>query len=256
MVLAGPVARQCLRLKVNMCGLYRLSASAEQVRERFGAVMPAGGQEGAAAWGGRALLRPGDVVGVVLAGKGRRPCVQLMVWGMHLPPAAGEGGARRAGRLLINARAETLLQRPMFRESVQWRRCLVVADGFHEWTGPKGAKRAVLFTLPDERVFGMAGLWMRQRMADGSERQVMCIITVPANDDVRPVHPRMPALLRREHWAGWLDCAQVPARIAVGYLQPAPGGMLRARDVGNPLRARATGAVQGDLLTAEQHDDG
>ncbi len=152
--------------------------------------------------------------------------------------AGARGGSsllrpRWKGRRIINARAETLLERPAFRGAVRHRRCLVPADGFYEWTGPRGRKRAVLFTLPDERPFAMAGLWERWMGANGGEIETMAIVTVDANADVAPVHERMPALLRREHWRAWLDVRAVPAQEAIRLLAPAPDGTLRAHEAGD-----------------------
>ncbi len=218
-----------------MCGLYRLITPPEKVRERFGYVEKE-------AFAPRQVIRPGEPVGIVWqAGDGRWHW-KLVLWGL-VPHWMREWPK---GRRMINARAETLLDKPMFRGAVRHRRCLVVADGFHEWTGPRGAKRAVLFTLPDERVFAMAGLWERWQGADGSEMDTMAIITVDANVDVAPVHERMPALLRREHWSAWLDVRGVAAVEAVRLLQPAPAGMLKAREVGNPLR-RGDGGGDGSV---------
>ena len=205
-----------------MCGLYRLITPAEEVCARFGCkeVEP---------FPPRPLIRPGEPVGIVRLEEDGARHWRWVVWGliphwMKEPPRS---------RRIINARAETLLERPAFRGAVRHRRCLVPSDGFHEWTGPRGHKRAVLFTLPDERPFAMAGLWERWMGADGSEIETMAIITVDANADVAPVHERMPALLRREHWQAWLDVRSVPAAEAVRLLAPAPDGMLRAQEAGD-----------------------
>ena len=213
-----------------MCGLYRLVSPPEVVRERFGYVEEE-------RFPPRPLIRPGEPVGVVRREDDGARHFRLVLWGliphwMKEPPQ---------GRRIINARAETLLERPAFRGAVRYRRCLVPADGFYEWTGPRGNKRAVLFTLPDVRPFAMAGLWERWQAPDGGEIETMTIITVDANADVAPVHERMPALLRREHWQAWLDTRAVPAAEAVRLLAPAPDGMLVGHDAGNPLKG-ATGS--------------
>ena len=205
-----------------MCGLYRLVTAPEEVCARFGCatVEP---------FPPRPVIRPGEPAGIVRREEDGARRWRWVVWGlipqwMKEPPQ---------GKRLINARAETLLERPAFRGAVRYRRCLVPADGFYEWTGPRGRKWAVLFTLPDERPFAMAGLWERWLGADGSEIETMAIVTVDANADVAPVHERMPALLRREHWQAWLDVRSVPAAEAVRLLMPAPDDMLRAREAGD-----------------------
>ena len=251
-----------------MCGLYRLVAAPEEVCARFGCAAvapfpprpvirpgePVGivRQEEDGAWRWRWVvwgliphwMKEPPLAGNSLAGKfsdrppPRAPAQPLDSVSAKGAWAAARGGPfsfrlRWKGRRLINARAETLLERPAFRGAVRYRRCLVPADGFYEWTGPRGRKRAVLFTLPDERPFAMAGLWERWLGADGSAIETMAIVTVDANADVAPVHERMPALLRREHWQAWLDVRSVPAAEAVRLLMPAPDGMLRAREAGD-----------------------
>ena len=213
-----------------MCGLYRLVSPPDAVRERFC-------YEEDERFPPRPVIRPGEPVGIVRREDDGARHLWLVLWGlvphwMQEPPR---------GRRIINARAETLLERPAFRGAVRYRRCLVPADGFYEWTGVRGQKRAVLFTLPDERPFAMAGLWERWQAPDGGEIETMAIITVAANADVAPVHERMPALLRREHWQAWLDVRGVPATEAVRLLAPAPEGMLVAHDAGNPLKGRTEG---------------
>ncbi len=204
-----------------MCGVYRLTTAPEKVRERFGFVERE-------AFPPRATIRPGEPVGIVRLEEDGRRHFRLALWGL----VPGWMKEWPKGRRMINARAETLLQRPFFRGAARYRRCLVPADGFYEFTGPKGARRPVLFTLPDERAFAMAGLWEHWQGADGSEVETMVIITVAANADVAAVHERMPALLRREHWAAWLDARNVRAEEAVRLLQPAPDGMLRLAETG------------------------
>ena len=205
-----------------MCGLYRLVISPEQVWARFGC-----GRAGP--FPPRPVIRPGEPVGIVRREDDGARHWRWVLWGL-VPHWMKEVPKSRR---IINARAETLLQRPAFRGAVRHRRCLVPADGFYEWTGPRGRKRAVLFTFPDERPFAMAGLWERWMGADGSEIETMAIITVDANADVAPVHERMPALLRREHWQAWLDVRGMPAAQAVRLLAPAPDGMLLAREAGD-----------------------
>ena len=200
-----------------MCGVYRLITPAEHIAERFGCAPPR-------PFAPRQFIRPGEPAGIIRRRDDGTSEFHHVLWGL-LPGWMKQPPARR----VINARAETLLEKPMFRAAVRYRRCLVPADGFYEFTGPRGARQAVLFTLPDERVFAMAGLWEHWQGADGGEMESMAIITVDASPDVAPVHERMPALLRREHWQAWLNCRAVPAHEAVRLLAPAPAGMLRAR---------------------------
>lgn len=111
----------------------------------------------------------------------------------------------RIGNRMINARVETVAEKPSFRSAFAKRRCLVVADGFYEWKGVKGDKQPFYFSLPDGSPFGFAGLWEVWKGADAAEAYRSCaIITTAASRSVRAVHHRMPMILRPEMHADWL----------------------------------------------------
>ena len=114
---------------------------------------------------------------------------------------------KQIGNRLINARAETVAEKPSFRSAFAKRRCLIVADGFYEWKGPKGDKQPFYFTLPDGSVFGFAGLWEAwQGGSASSETYRSCtIITTEASQSVGAIHHRMPVILRPDMHASWLD---------------------------------------------------
>jgi putative SOS response-associated peptidase YedK len=109
----------------------------------------------------------------------------------------------------INARSETAAKSPAFRDAFKKRRCLIPADGFYEWSGPPKHKRATFFHLKDDSPFAFAGLfehWER----DGQALDTCALLTTEANAVVKPIHGRMPVLLAREDFAGWLDEAVLP----------------------------------------------
>ena len=109
------------------------------------------------------------------------------------------------GNRLINARAETLAERPSFRTALARRRCLVLADGFYEWRRSGNVKRPMRIVLRSGELFAFAGLWESWRDPDGDIIQSCTIITTEANDLVRPIHDRMPVILPREMEPFWLD---------------------------------------------------
>ena len=111
------------------------------------------------------------------------------------------------GNRLINALAETVAAKPSFRHAFRNRRCLILADGFYEWTGPKGSKQPVFITLAGEAPFAFAGLWESWRPADDAHAayRSCTIITTAASRSVQPIHHRMPAVLKPEAYAAWLD---------------------------------------------------
>lgn len=111
------------------------------------------------------------------------------------------------GNKLINARAETIATKPSFRQAFARRRCLILADGFYEWKGPKGEKHPMYITLPDETPFAFAGLWetWRDREKDGPPHTSCAIITTAASESILPIHHRMPAILKQGMYADWLN---------------------------------------------------
>lgn len=132
---------------------------------------------------------------------------------------------------LINARAESALDKPSFRAGLRHRRCLIPADGFYEWAGPKGRKRPHFLRRRDNAPFAFAGLWEHWQGADGSEIETAVILTTAANGLIAPLHERMPAVLPPERFADWLDIRNVPAETAVTFLKPAPDDFLISEEV-------------------------
>jgi putative SOS response-associated peptidase YedK len=151
------------------------------------------------------------------SGDGRE--LRQMRWGL-VPSFAHDasGGAR-----MITARAETVGERPAFRQLVERRRCVVPADGFYEWRrGPDGRRQPLRFTVDDGQPFALAGLWDRWRdPATGEPLDSCTILTCAPNSLVAPVHDRMPVILTREAEDLWLDPA-VPADQALAALVPFP----------------------------------
>lgn len=111
------------------------------------------------------------------------------------------------GRRLINARSETAAVKPSFRDAFKKRRCLIVADGFYEWQRQQGRQQPMFLTLPEEEPFAFAGLWERWDDKGRLSRpyRSCTILTRSASPSVRPVHHRMPVILKPEAYHAWLD---------------------------------------------------
>lgn len=172
--------------------------------------------------GERFNLAPGQEAAAVIAdAAGRR--LAFFRWGFV--PAWSKGRAKE----MINARAETLSLKPSFREAFRKRRCLVVADGFFEWSGVPGRKPHFI-TLAGGRPFGMAGIF-ETFLADGTPRSGFALITVPANSLIAPFHNRMPAIIPAEAQSAWLDCAGTAASRAESLLQPCPAAGMSMHEV-------------------------
>ena len=173
-----------------MCGRYQFTAEqCEEIRQIAEAIQR---KYGAGAWT-PGEIRPSNHAPVLLDGAGGL-VTKLMKWGYQLP-----------GTLVINARAETAAEKPLFRDSVRSRRCLIPSTGFYEWDGQK---RKYLFTLPREGALYMAGLYDRR----GSE-ECYCILTTAPNASMRPIHDRMPLILTGEQRQRWLADANAATEI-------------------------------------------
>jgi putative SOS response-associated peptidase YedK len=131
--------------------------------------------------------------------------LELFRWGLVPSWSTDASGAAR----MINARSESLIEKPSFRKSLLTRRCIVPANGFYEWKmaekKTKGVKQPAYVQRVGDGVIGMAGLWDVWRQPDQSWLKTFTIITVPANDVLTEYHIRMPAILRREDEEAWLD---------------------------------------------------
>jgi len=111
------------------------------------------------------------------------------------------------GNKLINARAETIAEKPSFREAFKRRRCLIPADGFYEWQGSRGRKQPLFIALTDRKPFAFAGLWETWHSKHGSHaRYKSCtIITTRAGESFSVIHHRMPVILKPQVYHQWLD---------------------------------------------------
>jgi putative SOS response-associated peptidase YedK len=146
---------------------------------------------------------------------------------------------------LINARAETVQEKPAFRSAFKYRRCLIPASGFYEWKKKGSQRQPYYFSTRDQHPFAIAGLWETWHDKEGGLLQTCAIITTAANDTVRPIHQRMPVILPRSDFMRWLDPRQKPADL-LALLQPAPNNLLRSHPVST--RVNSTQPEGPDLV--------
>jgi len=143
------------------------------------------------------------------------------------------------GNRMINARAESVAERPSFKEAFRDRRCLVVADGFYEWQKTGRAKVPFFIRLKSGRPFGMAGLYETWVSPAGKILRTCTIITTRANDLLSPIHDRMPVIVHREKQALWLDRSVRDKKHLIDILKPFPPEEMDAY--------RVSGAVNSPL---------
>ncbi len=189
---------------------FRVKSALDQLRSRFN-------------------LAPSQPAPVIVADGDR--ILDLYRWGL-IPTWAKDP---KVGYKMINARAETIAEKPAYRRPFERQRCLVPADGFYEWrvdrTRPpirgKPAKTPMYVTLASQEPFAFAGLWDVWRDAEGKEIRSFTIVTTQPNDRIRPIHDRMPAILKRQHEDAWLDPMARPEHL-IGLLEPYPADEMTA----------------------------
>ena len=207
-----------------MCGRYTLAAPTPgQLRARF----PIGESIEVRQ---RFNIAPGDDVLTVTTDEEGAPRGELLRWG--LVPAWADSPA--TGLKMINARAETVAEKPAYRRPFERFRCLVIADGFYEWrrvpAPGKPAKQAFHITRADGAPFAFAGLWSVWH-GPGEETVRSCtIVTMAANAAVAPLHDRMPVILEPDGEAVWLDHGTAPS-----VLYELMGGLDASRTMLHPV---------------------
>jgi putative SOS response-associated peptidase YedK len=181
-----------------MCGRYSLTSPVEAVRRLFGLVP-------GDAMAARYNVAPSQVVPLVRRRDSGNE-VAMLRWG--LIPAWAKDPA--IGHKMINARSETVAEKPAFRNAYRRRRCLVPADGFYEWKRLGGRKAPYRIVIGDGEPFAFAGLWEAWLSPQGDDVETFTILTTDANAVLAPVHHRMPVILPAELYDPWLDPAASP----------------------------------------------
>ncbi|MEH2192621.1 MAG: SOS response-associated peptidase [Nostoc sp.] len=207
-----------------MCGRFTLNQSAEALAQVFHV-------EPVLDLAANFNIAPTQMVATVLQNpeSENREFKQLH-WGL-IPSWAKDGGM---GAKLINARAETVAEKPAFRSAFKHRRCLVLADGFYEWQRQQGKKQPFYFRLQDGQPFGFAGLWEKwqpvraasptgEAGTPANEEIISCtILTTAANELLQPIHERMPVILEPKDYDLWLDSQVQTPQTLQQLLRPYP----------------------------------
>lgn len=199
-----------------MCSRYSLTSPPEAVRAYFA-------YRETPNFPARYNVAPTQSVPVVCR-EGNERSFRMMRWGL-LPWFVKDP---KTFPTLINARVEGVMSKSAFREAFAYRRCLVPADGFYEWTGRKGAKRPFMLRPSAGGLIAFAGLWERWRDREGNETDTVAILTCDANRTVGALHDRMPVVLPKETFEAWLDCEATAAEEALALLRPAPDDLFEA----------------------------
>ncbi len=138
--------------------------------------------------------------------------------------------ARSPAEKLLNIRAESVEKRALYRDALRSRRCIIPASGFYEWQKAGTARRPFFYRLPDGQPFGFAGLWQPSPTPESATMGACAIVTTAANETVRPVHDRMPVILKLDACEEWLAAGDDPQRL-VALLGPLPAAGLSVTPV-------------------------
>jgi putative SOS response-associated peptidase YedK len=203
-----------------MCGRFTLTRSAAEIAAHFelGSLPELGP---------RFNVAPTQQAPIVRVRSSGVRVLENRRWGL-VPPWAKDVAV---GARMINARVESVAERPAFREALRRRRCLVPADGFYEWQGRAGRRRPHHLALPDRGLFAIAGLYERWIGPGGEALDTFTLLTRPAQGAVAALHDRMPLIVDPAGYAAWLDrTAREPAALFAG-LPEVQGTRLVARPV-------------------------
>jgi putative SOS response-associated peptidase YedK len=198
-----------------MCGRYTLAVEAAEVMEDFDLMgTPLG-------WKPRYNVAPTQAVAVITALSPAK--LDFMKWGL-VPSWAKD---IEIGNRLINARSETISEKPAFRGAFKYRRCLILADGFYEWQRIEG-KRTTPYYIQraDHKLFAFAGIWEHWQSKMGDELLSCSIITCAPNELMAPIHDRMPVILDKDSYASWIE--QKPGANPKDLLVPYPAEKMSA----------------------------
>jgi len=200
-----------------MCGRYSQTSPVEGLRALFGF-------DELPNLGARYNIAPTQDVPIIRRDESGAREFASIRWGL-VPAWAKEIGGSAP---LINARAETIAEKPSFRDAFQRKRCLVPSDGFYEWKTENGEKQAYRIALPDNEPFVFAGIWEQWRSAQGEMLESCAIVTTDSSAQITEIHHRMPVILSPATYEEWL--ATPSSALLAPY-----AGKLKAYPIGNAV---------------------
>jgi putative SOS response-associated peptidase YedK len=215
-----------------MCGRYAVTSAPEAIRALFGYPEQPN-------FPPRFNVAPTQPIAIVRLIEGKRQFT-LVRWGL-LPSWVKDP---RNFTLLINARGESLTEKPAFRAAMKRRRCLIPADGFYEWKAAGPRKQPYYVRAKSGVPLAFAGLWETWTGPNGEEMETAAIVTTRANRTLAPIHERMPVVVPPEAFDLWLDCANVDAETAAALIVPAADDLLEAYEVSTAVNRTANDNAQ------------
>lgn len=195
---------------ITLCGRFTLIATPEEIAERFHVDLSFFDQ-----YEKSYNIAPSQKVFAII-NDGKKNRAGLLRWGL-IPPWAKD---EKIGFKMINARSETLAEKPSFRHAFKKQRCLIIADSFYEWKKVGDTKQPMRISLKDGRLFAMAGLWERWQAPTDEMIYTCTIVTTKANPLIEHIHERMPVILEKEDEQLWLDRNNQDVHLLQSLLKP------------------------------------
>lgn len=212
-----------------MCGRFTLTVDPADLQEAFAdTTFPA-------KFAPRFNIAPSQPI-LAIPNDGRN-AADFFVWGL-IPSWAKDPSI---GNRLINARGETLAEKPSFRGALKYKRCLILADGFYEWKSQPGTKTKIphFIFLQSRQPFAFAGLWDEWHSPDGGDIRSATIVTIEPNELMATIHNRMPVILPPSAYAQWLDPAPQTPDHLLPLLKPFPAAQMTAHPVSTLVNSPA-----------------
>jgi putative SOS response-associated peptidase YedK len=210
-----------------MCGRYTVTSAPEAIRALFR-------YEEQPDFPPRYNIAPTQPIAIVRLIDGKRQFA-LVRWGL-LPSWVKDP---KNFALLVNARGESVCEKPAYRAAMKRRRCLIPADGFYEWKSLGGRKQPFFVHAKSGEPLAFAGLWETWTGPNGEELETAAIVTTRANRTLEPIHDRMPVVVPPDAFDLWLDGANVDAKTAEVLIRPAPDDLLDAYEVSTAVNRTA-----------------
>ncbi|QBP42313.1 SOS response-associated peptidase [Paenisporosarcina antarctica] len=210
-----------------MCGRFSLFANFQEIEERFGqASFDADDYEESY------NIAPSQMVLSVI-NDGSKNRLGFLKWGL-IPPWAKD---EKIGYKMINARSETVHEKPSFRNALKNKRCLIVADSFYEWKRTDERKVPMRIKMKNNELFAMAGLWESWKTPNGKLVHTCTILTTEPNDLMSTIHDRMPVILKQQDEYNWLNPTVKNGDDLKRFMVPLEDGLLEAYEVSDKVNS-------------------
>lgn len=210
-----------------MCGRYTLFASVDEIVERF---MVDVFEEGI--YEPSYNIAPSQQV-IAIINDGSRNRLGKLRWGL-IPPWAKD---EKIGYKTINARGETIAEKASFRNAYRKKRCIIPADSFYEWQRDGNNKTPINIKLKDGGLFGLAGLWESWKSPEGKLVHSCTVITTESNEIMKPIHDRMPVILKPETEKIWLDPSIQEPEVLNQFIRPFDSEQMETFIVSNEVNS-------------------